>query len=398
MNGPPGHRVGVHARGFPQSIASITITPKDSVAPFTSEIEINVKDEAPPGLYYFDLQITDQTNGMILGIEPLGILILPWNLPRSTARHYRMLRRMYKETGAQGVLWYLVAKVYKDGANFTELKKAYELVRGGAVRKATIANILKRMIKKGLIKKCDNGRYYPLVSKPEVAFSRIDRSRVRIRKPGRATKRGREKQGTSRLENKPREPYVARIAFRRARKIAEKHGGLVAAYFLVYSLVGVRETGFLLLWLNAMFVYCEQKTGFCHYFYSELLHRYFQLLGLREGIMYRHNREHMEAMKTASRYVKRYYGSHQSSRRLHYEIKKRGYLEYGNKVYNLEIIYYEDGDLGVRLWDNNMQEILYKENTTDKPIAKREIKPAYPYEHLYEPNEETYFYKPGGIY
>ena len=85
------------------------------------------------------------------------------------------------------------------------------------------------------------------MSKPEVAFSRIDRSRVRIWKPGRATKRGREKQGASRLENKPREPYVARLAFRRARKIAEKHGGLAATYFLVYSLVGARETGFLLL-------------------------------------------------------------------------------------------------------------------------------------------------------
>ena len=82
------------------------------------------------------------------------------SLPRSTARHYRMLRRMYKETGAQGVLWYLVAKVYRDGTGFTELKKAYELIRGSPVRKATIAKILKRMTRKGLIKK-DGGREIP---------------------------------------------------------------------------------------------------------------------------------------------------------------------------------------------------------------------------------------------
>ena len=158
---------------------------------------------------------------------------------------------------------------------------------------------------------------------------------------------------------------------RRAKKIARKHGNLAAAYFLVYSLVGARETGFLLLWLNGMFVYCERKTGFCHYFHSQLLHQYFQLLGLKGGIMYRPSKEHLEAMKIAIKYVRRYYGSHQSSRRIHYMLKKQGYIEYDNEVYNLEIIYYEDGDLGVRLWDNNMQEALYEENITNKSITKR---------------------------
>ena len=45
-----------------------------------------------------------------------------------------------------------------------------------------------------------------------------------------------------------------------------------------------------------------------------------------------------------------------------------------------------------------MQEALHEENTTDKPVAKREIKPAYPYEHVHEPNEETYFHRPAGLY
>jgi hypothetical protein len=61
-------------------------------------------------------------------------------------------------------------------------------------------------------------------------------------------------------------------------------------------------------------------------------------------------------------------------------------------------MYYEDGDVGIRIWDNNMQEALYEENITDKPVAKREIKPAYPYEHICEPNEETYFHRPAGLY
>ena len=180
VNGPPSHRVGIHARGFPQSVASITITPRSSIAPYTSKIEIRANERATPGLYYFDLQIIDRTKRRVLGVEPLGLLILPKNLPRNIARHYSRLRRIFRELGAQGVVWYLIAKVYIKGASFTELKKAYELVRGSLVRKATLAVILRRMIKKGLVSKGEDGKYYPLVTKQEVAFSRIDRKRVRI--------------------------------------------------------------------------------------------------------------------------------------------------------------------------------------------------------------------------
>jgi len=205
VNGPPGHRVGIHARGFPQSVASINITPKSSVAPFTSEIEIRANEGATPGLYYFDLQIIDHTKRRVLGIEPLGLLILSRNLPRSIARHYTELRRIYRELGAQGVLWYLIAKVYKSGASFTELKNAYELIRGRPVRTSTLAVILRRMIRKGLIMKSEDRLYYPLVTRQEVAFSRIDRKRIRIAQPGRNVKSAtKESSSTPRRELFPR--------------------------------------------------------------------------------------------------------------------------------------------------------------------------------------------------
>ena len=54
-----------------------------------------------------------------------------------------------------------------------ELKRVCGFVRGGPVKKATIAKILKQMIRKGLIKKGEDGRYYPLITRPEIAFSRI---------------------------------------------------------------------------------------------------------------------------------------------------------------------------------------------------------------------------------
>ena len=157
------------------------------------------------------------------------------------------------------------SKNYKAGASFTELKNAYELVRGGTVKKSTIAVILRRMVKKGLISKGNDGRYYPLATKEEIAFSRVDKSRVRLQQPIATMKKARGQEMPA-LEKLLHEPYVAKLAFRRAQKILQKHGKLAGAYFLIYSLVGVRETGYLLLWFNSMFVYCEQKDRACHYF------------------------------------------------------------------------------------------------------------------------------------
>ena len=253
------------------------------------------------------------------------------------------------------------------------------------------------MIKKGLLRKGMDGKYYPKVSEWDIVFRRIDRRRVRIKRLDENI-RDRGRLEKSILEKHPREPYAARLAFRRAQKLAQRYGVLTVAYFLVYSLVGARMTGYLLVWFNNVFVYCEEKTGFCHYFYSELLRHYFIVLGLGEGIMYRYTDEYEEAAKIASRYVRKYYGGHQSSRRLHYMLKKEGYIEYGDEVYNIEIFHYDDGDIGVRIWDNDMDVIIYEENVIDETIEDKEIKPAYPYEHIYEPNEETYFHNLPRLY
>ena len=400
VNGPPSHRVSIYAEGFPQPIGYITINPRSNVAPFTSEIEIRVNEGAASGLYKFDLHVIDNTWRKFLGAEPIGILILPKGIPRSLARHYRRLRSIYEELGAQGVLWYLIEKVFRGGASFTQLKNAYELIRGDPVKNPTVVVTLKRLAKKNLIMKGEDRKYHPLVTKEEIAFSRIDRSRVRIRKLRRTIDKAKESQEISTLEKLSHEPYVARLALKRAQKIAQKHNKLTAAYFLIYSLVGARETGYLLLWFNAMFVFCEQKTGFCHYFYSELLSHYFQMLGLNQGIMYRNTAEYQDATQVADRYIRKYYGSHQVARRIHYKLKREEYIyrKPDAETLNVEILHYEDGDMGVRIWDNEMEKIKHEENVTDKPIAEKEIKPAYPYEHIYEPNEETYFHRPGGIY
>jgi len=278
INGPSRHVISVEVRGIPSSVAEVAVSPHRAVAPYTAEISLAIRGDAEPGLYPFSVVINNLTIGRPVGVEKLGLLVLSREL---TLRHYAEARRIYRYEGlgAQGVLWYLIAMVYENGVGFMELKRAYELIRGGPVRKATIAKILKQMIRKNLIVKGEDGRYYPLVTKQEVAFSRIDRSRVRMQQ-SKTWKERKERQEPTKSEKLLHEPYVAKLALMRAKKIAQKHGSLAAAYFLVHSLVGARETGILLLWLNTLFIYCEQKTGFCHYFYSELLSRYFQLLGL----------------------------------------------------------------------------------------------------------------------
>lgn len=124
----------------------------------------------------------------------------------------------------------------------------------------------------------------------------------------------------------------------------------------------------------------------------------FSTTGLKQGIMYRDTIEYQKAIQTANKYIRKHYRSHQVARRLHYKLKEEKYIEYDDDVLNLEIIRYNDGDIGLRIWDNSMEEILYEENIVNKTITKTEIKPAYPFEHVYQHNEETYLYKPGGIY
>ena len=165
-------------------------------------------------------------------------------------------------------------------------------------------------------------------------------------------------------------------------------------YFLEYALVGVRQTGFLLLWINDWFVYCESKTGFCHHFTSQLLSRYFRMLGLQEGILYSQTNNHEEARRKAQKYIKEYYRSFRAARRLHYMLKEWNLIGYEDQeVYTLELLYYQDGSIGVRIWDEQKEELLEELGVKGEKPIKVKRKTAFPEEHIYAPNEETYFYR-----
>lgn len=114
-------------------------------------------------------------------------------------------------------------------------------------------------------------------------LSRIDITRVRVQ-AYKAKRSRHELQATSSENTKidfNKLPIPIKRIWERAQEIAYKHGVLVALYFLVYSLIGARQSGYLLYWFNMWFIYCEQKTGFCHHFYSLLLHEMLKKLGFK---------------------------------------------------------------------------------------------------------------------
>ena len=109
------------------------------------------------------------------------------------------------------------------------------------------------------------------------------------------------------------------------------------------------------------------------------------------------NREHMEARRTAQKYIREIYGSHQAARRLHYMLWEKGYVWSDNEVYTVKTYHYPDGKVGIQLLDKTGRETLYSEDLREE-LARVEIYTALPARHVDPRREGTYHYRPAGIY
>lgn len=190
VRGPRGHVVKVEVRGLPVDVAVATVTPEESPAPFTSTIAVSVSAGAPPGIYPFELVVCDATEERVLGAEPLALLVLDRGLPRDFAKHYSKLRELYVEYGAMATIWHLLKHVFPNGATFTQLKQAYQLVAGRKVSNGTVGNTLKRMLEKKIIAEKQPGLYVANVKDFDMVLSRIDIARVRVCTSAQVEKRG----------------------------------------------------------------------------------------------------------------------------------------------------------------------------------------------------------------
>lgn len=403
IHGPRGHVVAVEEHGFPGSVASLEVMPRQAEAPFNSTVRVSVAPNAKPGVYPWSIVARDAAAGRLLGQEAIVLVVLPRRLPRNTARHITRLQRVYRKYGIQAALWTALRILYPGGARFTTIWELYQLLTQRRVSKGTVAGTLKVMARKGLLEKKE-GLYKPLDLDPKVALSRVDLRRVRypwqVLRPRETREQDREAGILERFRFSLVElPQPIRKAYTYAQRIAEKHGPLAALYFILYSLLGVRQTGYMLLWLSGWFIVLEPKTGFAHHFYSWLLHWMLEQLGLREGVYYKpHDREHVEAQRVAQQYIREIYGSHQSARRLHYMLwEKKLVWSDEDEVYTVRVYRYADGETGVQVLDKTGGEELYSEGLRDEPAAV-EVYTALPVRHVDPRREETYHYRPAGMY
>lgn len=116
-------------------------------------------------------------------------------------------------------------------------------------------------MKKRIIVEKYPGVYIANVKDFGVFLSRIDLSRVRVQahkvKNSKHVLREGSHEDAKVVSSKL--PRAVRRAWEKAQEIVYEHRTLAALYFLIYSLLGVRQTGYLLYWYNTWFIYREQK-------------------------------------------------------------------------------------------------------------------------------------------
>ena len=402
IHGPRGHVVAIVVQGFPRHVADLEVAPRQARAPYQARIVITVHPDALPGIYPWRLVVTDSDTGRPLGEEHVVLVILPRGLPRKAAEVIPQLRRLYTRRGVQVALWAALRLLYPRGAAFSTVKTLYELLTGRKVSKGTVGNTLRTMLRKGLLEK-RGGLYHAPDLDPEVALSRVDLKRVRY--PWQVLRpRRREREEDSVMAEGYRFtlgelPQPIQKAYMHAKRIAARHGPLTGLYFLLHSLMGVRQTGYLLLWYNGWFIVLEPKTGFAHHFYSWLLHWMLQNLGLVEGVYYRPNdKRHLEAQRTAQKYIREIYGSHQNARRLHYMLWEKGHVWSDNEVYTVKTYHYPDGEVGIQVLDKSGKEELYTEDLREETAVRVETYTALPARHIDPRREVTYHYRPAGLF
>lgn len=382
--GPVGKSVILEPQALPDGIAVLSIMPNGGVVPFITHIEILVLRDVPAGVYKWRLDLKDVYEKRVLDSAIINLVVLPVQL---TKELFRELRALYEYYGVQIALWQALRIAYPHGATFSTLKTLYEVIATSKISKGSVGNILHVLSMKGLVEKVEEGFYKPVEVSLEDAIARVDIKRVR------GKHRDSSKQESSvKVAQLNALPDKVQEAYYIGTMINQQHGSLPALYFLMYTLLGARKTGFLLLWKRDWFIICEPKTHLCHHYHSIVLNNLLNSLGLLEGIYYPVSREHEESRKIAERYIHQYYGGYKEARRLHYMLRDEGYIsQLDDKPYTLKIYHYKDGTIGVDIYDYAWRDLKLKLNVEEKLVVNIEVWIALPMMHISKKSEEVYF-------
>lgn len=369
---------------YPEIVVT-NIVPEYGKPPLTSYITVHVSAAAKPGTYYLEVTIIDIHKGEHLAFTTIPIFVVDSEEVVKVLKDLDKYRKTYERYGIQCSILKMLAD-YALRVTFSNFKTLYEAVVGHKVSNGTIDDLIKRLLKKRLIVK--EGNRYRFNNEEldfETAKTLIDTKRSVNGMRGAVALRKSNDSDRSRSEsNDLRIPKTVARALDKSKQLIAKGEYWKAVDFLAHTVIGIRKTGVWLLWVNNIFVYKENKTGFLHYFKSRKLPEVLKSIGVEEGFMYKHTDNPADDL------ILSIYGSHTNARRLHYLLKELNWVQYG------EPLILEISDKSLALTKLDGEAIIELGNKEKSNLIKRYL--VYGGEHIDEENEETYFYMPAGLY
>ena len=375
-----GVRVLVSATSPDSCIRVLDVTPATGVAPLQVKIVIAASTTAKPGVYGVDIVATDPRQRKALASVRIPVFVIDSQVLATISKSVDELRKIYKEKGVQYALVQALSRT-GTGLRFSDIKYLYELIAGRGISNGSVGDVLKRLLKKGIVKHVGD-RYYLAVD-PDTAETVMDLKRARNGLRGARASLSRDLgrvYGRSSDHDIPQP--VARALKTAKRLVEEDHWAAVD--FVAHVLVGVRKTGTWILWFEDCFIYRESKTNFLHYFRSPKLSGALRDLGLKPGLMVEHEQHPSED------YILELYGSYANARRIHYLLKQLNWFTYG------EPLLLELSKDYILVRDLASGKTLFSQGDPKGDEKVRAI--VYPGEHVDEDNEETYFYRPSRLY
>ncbi|RLG79761.1 MAG: hypothetical protein DRO13_05300 [Thermoprotei archaeon] len=377
-----GVRVLVSATSSDSCVQILDIAPVSGRAPLQVRVVIAASPSARPGIYSIDVAATDPRQGRILASARIPVFVMDSSMLARAVEDVDRLRKLYREKGIQYAIVYALDRL-GEGLRFSDIKLLYEFIVGHKISNGTVGDLLRRLVKKGILKR--TGDLYYLAVDLEVARTVMDLKRARNGLRG-ALKTVNTK--LNRVGNSHREscgpPSAVKRVLKITRELLEKDYWM-AVDFVAHTLLGIRKTGTWILWFDNHFVYRENKTGFLHYFRSPKLSTILKELGLKPGLMIEH--EHHSSEK----YILELYGSYANARRIHYLLKELGWFEYKEPL----LLELSENYLAVKGLTSG--ETLFKHGVSNSSAnTLRAI--VFSGEHIDEENGETYFYRPSGLY
>jgi len=333
-------------------------------------------------------------------------------------RNIEALRKIHVKKGAT----YMIYASFTAGFEKLTFKQIHEIYKAvaGVSSKGSTGRILRWLTENGFLEKAGRGIYkLPEPIKEmitteegkreilELLSEALDKRALKSTIKHRMSRILKARKGE--LETKEEEkkiPKSAKKVIAIAQSLIKEGKKAEAIDLIAHTLLPIRKTGLLIARKGDIFIYYERKTGKMHLLKSKKLAEIFEQLGITDELLYYHYGK-------ATKLIKKLFGSHQNARRVHYHLKELGWFEYPFKTnYMFELT--PDVEIPTILLINQQpQWILRIFKLADKRELLRIQIPAKDVEelskkvkkkgqvvtreHVKEQNEESYFYRTGGL-